>query len=203
MISGRCDPAFGAVGEAFAANFAEQGEVGAAVCVMVDGDVVVDLVGGWADQAARRPWLPTTMVDFYLPRHPEMEERARTRLSRMLTAVWAVVLLLLAILSRTGGHVVEIGLSIASVTWGEMLGAFLLGTLTRRATQNGTIVGMIIGVIVNLILWQQPGPFAVGHSWALPKVAFIWYVLIGAMITTTVGYIASLLLPQQERATAA
>ena len=31
----------------------------------------------------------TTMVDFYLPRHPEMEERARTRLSRILTAVWA------------------------------------------------------------------------------------------------------------------
>jgi hypothetical protein len=39
--------------------------------------------------------------------------------------------------------------------------------------------------------------------WALPKIAFIWYVLIGAMITTTVGYMASLLLPQQERATAA
>ncbi len=145
----------------------------------------------------------TTMVDFYLPRHPEMEERARTRLSRILTAVWAVVLLVLAILSRTGGHVVEIGLSIASVTWGEMLGAFLLGTLTRRATQNGTIFGMVVGLIVNLILWQQPGPFAAGHAWAIPKIAFIWYVLIGAMITTTVGYIASFLLPQQERATAA
>jgi SSS family transporter len=142
----------------------------------------------------------TTMVDFYLPRHPEMEERARTRLSRMLTAVWAVVLLVLAVLSRTGGHVVEIGLSIASVTWGEMLGAFLLGTLTRRATQTGTIVGMIIGLVVNLLLWQQPGPFAVGHMWALPKVAFIWYVLIGALITTTLGYLASLLLPKQEGA---
>jgi Na+/proline symporter len=112
-------------------------------------------------------------------------------------------LLLLAILSRTGGHVVEIGLSIASVTWGEMLGAFLLGTLTRRATQSGTIAGMIVGLIVNLILWQQPGPFAAGHAWAIPKIAFIWYVLIGAMITTTVGYMASLVLPQQERAIAA
>ena len=60
---------------------------------------------------------------------------------------------------------------------------------TRRATQNGTIFGMVVGLIVNLILWQQPGPFAVGHAWAIPKIAFIWYVLIGAMITTTVGYI--------------
>ncbi len=142
----------------------------------------------------------TTMVDFYLPRHPEMDERARTRLSRMLTAVWAVVLLVLAVLSRTGGHVVEIGLSIASVTWGEMLGAFLLGTLTRRANQTGTIIGMIIGLIVNLILWQQPGRFAIRPCLGLPKVAFIWYVLIGALITTSIGYLASLLLPKQERA---
>ena len=145
----------------------------------------------------------TTMVDFYLPRHPDMDERARTRLSRILTAVWAVILLVLAVLSRTGGHVVEIGLSIASVTWGEMLGAFLLGTLTRRANQRGTLIGMLIGLVINLVLWQQPGPFAAGHAWAIPKVAFIWYVLIGALITTTIGYIASIILPQREGATAA
>jgi CubicO group peptidase (beta-lactamase class C family) len=65
VISGRCDDAFGAVREAFATNFAERGEVGGAVCVIIGGEVVVDLVGGWADRLRRRPWLPTTMVDFY------------------------------------------------------------------------------------------------------------------------------------------
>jgi SSS family transporter len=145
----------------------------------------------------------TTMVDFYLPRHPAMDERARTRLSRILTAVWAAVLLLLAVISQTGGHVVEIGLSIASVTWGEMLGAFLLGTLTRRATQAGTIIGMIVGLIVNLSLWMLGGTFPAMHVPWMPKVAFIWYVLIGALITTTIGYFASLLLPQPERPTPA
>ena len=65
MISGPCREEFGAVREAFAANFAEQGEVGAAVCVIVDGEVVVDLVGGWADQLRQRPWQPSTMVNFY------------------------------------------------------------------------------------------------------------------------------------------
>lgn len=64
-ISGRCDSAFSAVQEAFAANFAERGEVGGAVCVIVDGDVVVDLVGGWADRAGQRPWQPETLVNFY------------------------------------------------------------------------------------------------------------------------------------------
>jgi len=64
-ISGWCDAAFAGVREAFAGNFAERGEVGAAVCVIVDGDVVVDLVGGWADEARERPWQPDTLVNFY------------------------------------------------------------------------------------------------------------------------------------------
>jgi CubicO group peptidase (beta-lactamase class C family) len=64
-IGGRCDPAFAAVADAFAENFAERGEVGAAVTVMVDGRTVVDLVGGWADEARRNPWRPDTIVDFY------------------------------------------------------------------------------------------------------------------------------------------
>ncbi len=51
--------------QAFAENFAERGEVGAAVCVIVGGTTVVDLVGGWADEARTRLWGPSTMVDFY------------------------------------------------------------------------------------------------------------------------------------------
>jgi CubicO group peptidase (beta-lactamase class C family) len=64
-ISGRCEAAFSSVRDAFAGNFAERGEVGGAVCVIVDGQVVVDLVGGWADQACTRPWQPDTVVNFY------------------------------------------------------------------------------------------------------------------------------------------
>jgi CubicO group peptidase (beta-lactamase class C family) len=64
-VAGWCDPRFAAVRQAFAANFAERGELGAAVCVLVDGEVVVDLVGGWVDEDRRRPWQPDTLVDFY------------------------------------------------------------------------------------------------------------------------------------------
>jgi CubicO group peptidase (beta-lactamase class C family) len=64
VVGGTCDPAFGAVREAFAANFG-RGEVGAACSVTVDGRVVVDLWGGWADLAARRPWARDTLVNAY------------------------------------------------------------------------------------------------------------------------------------------
>ena len=64
-VSGFCDPAFAAVRDAFAENFASRGEVGAAVCIVVDGRPVVDLVGGWADEQQTRPWEPDTLVNFY------------------------------------------------------------------------------------------------------------------------------------------
>ena len=51
--------------EEFTRNFVERGEVGAGVCVIVDGEVVVDLVGGWADEARERAWQSDTLVNFY------------------------------------------------------------------------------------------------------------------------------------------
>lgn len=56
QIQGACDPRFAAVREAFAENLAKRGDVGAAVCVYVDGQPVVDLWGGYADAARTRPW---------------------------------------------------------------------------------------------------------------------------------------------------
>jgi CubicO group peptidase (beta-lactamase class C family) len=64
-VAGTCDPRFGRVKEEFARNFAERDEVGAAVCVMIDGTTVVDLAGGWADQARHTAWELDTLVNFY------------------------------------------------------------------------------------------------------------------------------------------
>ena len=64
-VSGHCDARFAAVREEFALNFAERGEVGAAVCIVVDGATVVDLAGGWADPVAGTPWRHDTLVNFY------------------------------------------------------------------------------------------------------------------------------------------
>jgi CubicO group peptidase (beta-lactamase class C family) len=46
-------------------NFTDRGELGAALCVLVDGEVVVDLVGGWADAARTRVWTRDTLVNVY------------------------------------------------------------------------------------------------------------------------------------------
>ena len=63
-VAGTFDPRFRAVREAFIANF-DQGEIGAACAISIDGRVGVDVWGGWADADQSRPWQPDTLVNAY------------------------------------------------------------------------------------------------------------------------------------------
>ena len=65
LVSGTCERAFEGVRRVFERNFREQGEVGAAVSVVIDGRSVVELWGGHADQARTRPWQCDTLVNVY------------------------------------------------------------------------------------------------------------------------------------------
>jgi CubicO group peptidase (beta-lactamase class C family) len=64
-IGGDVDEGWGGVRDAFATNFAERAEVGAAVCVYRHGEKVVDLWGGVADPASGRPWAEDTIVTVF------------------------------------------------------------------------------------------------------------------------------------------
>ena len=154
----------------------------------------------------------TTVVDFYMHWRPAADDRERMLMSRSSTVVWALVLFAVAIYSvHAGGkgHVVEIGLSIASVAYGALLGVFLLGTLTKYATQTGAIVGMVVGFAFNLLLWLWPAQSGwtyttphVTRYIEIPKVAFTWYVFLGAVMTFVVGSAASWLFRGRRRAVA-
>jgi SSS family transporter len=140
--------------------------------------------------AALNSLTSTSIIDFWLRLYPGSSERTRMLLSRLGTIAWGLVLFCLALLSRRGGKVVELGLAIASVSYGALLGTFLLGVLTKRANQMGTAIGLTVGFFANLYIWQ-------GHAlvprFALPRaIPFPWYVPIGSLITFVIGYIASL-----------
>ena|SRR5579859_8172603 len=64
-VRGTCPPAFAAVREAFAANFAENLELGARFALAVEGEIVVDLMGGWADRAMTRPFAQDTLTQVF------------------------------------------------------------------------------------------------------------------------------------------
>src|SRR5690349_8759865 len=114
----------------------------------------------------------SSMMDFYVRLRPQSDERTRMRLSRLSTFFWALLLFGLAVLSlHKVGRVVEVGLQIASVAYGALLGVFLLGVLTRRANQNGAMFGMLCGFVTELYIWL------------VAPVPWTWYVAIGTVIT--------------------
>ncbi len=126
----------------------------------------------------------TTVVDFYSRWRPLASEANRVRVSRFTTVGWGLVLFGLAVLARHGGKVLEAGLSIASVAYGSLLGVFLLGVLTKRASEPAAMLGMLVGFLLNLYLW------------IFTRVPFTWYVALGSVATFITGYGMSLIWPQ-------
>jgi solute:Na+ symporter, SSS family len=126
----------------------------------------------------------SSMMDFYVYLRPHADERSQMRLSRVATFVWALLLFGLAVLSlHKAGRVVEVGLQIASVAYGALLGVFLLGVLTRKANQRGAMVGMLFGFCTELYLWRIHLPWT-------------WWVILGTAVTFIVGYGLSLATPE-------
>jgi solute:Na+ symporter, SSS family len=128
----------------------------------------------------------TTIVDFYARLRPHSSEKHRVQLSRIAVVGWAALLFGLALLARNGGKVLEMGLSIASVAYGALLGVFLLGVLTRTTTERGAMIGMVGGFALNLYLWLCTG------------ISFTWYVLMGSVTTFAIGYGASRVMHRNE-----
>ena len=70
-----------------------------------------------------------------------------------------------------------------------MLGVFLLGVLSTRASESGAIAGMLCGFGLNIYFWQ------------FTRIAFTWYVVFGSIATFLVGYGASRVFPGRGAAT--
>ena len=126
----------------------------------------------------------TTILDFFKPLAGSGRSDADLlRLSRWCTAAWGLVLIAIAIVAKDWGSVFTAGLSIASLVYGPMLGAFLLGVLTTRTSQAGAISGIGVSLLAMLIVKLTT------------NLAWTWYVVTGAVICVVVGYGVSLVLP--------
>ena len=101
------------------------------------------------------------------------------KVSRILTLAWCALLIAISLLARNWGSVLEVGLTITSVTIGSVLGIFALGTWSTRVRQTGGLVGMVSGLLVMVVI----------H--ASGTVAWPWYVLLGSSVTFAVGMLSA------------
>lgn len=126
----------------------------------------------------------STMIDLYKPHFGKTEDPARElKISRFLTIFWTIVLTIVAFLFiRVLQSVVELALGIASITYGGLLGTFLLGALFKKTDQKAAISGFTAGIVtmVSIIFI----PFVLDMQ---PLVHWTWYTFIGCAVTILVG----------------
>ena len=123
----------------------------------------------------------SVMLDLYLPLKKSVDEKKNLLLSKLLTIFWAVMLIFSAFLfMQSSRAVVELALSIASFTYGGLLGTFLLGLSNKRVKQNHAIAAFFSAIII------------ISFVIAFKIVAWTWFILIGVCVTLLVGNILSL-----------
>ncbi len=141
--------------------------------------------------AALNALASTTVMDFYKPLAARsgrvISDAHFLAVARRTTLVWAAVLVLVGLVARHWGSVLEAGLTIASILYGSLLGVFLLGLLTKRVQQTSAMIAMIAGLIVMIYIKQAT------------HIAFTWYVVIGTAATFATGWLASVALRESPQ----
>jgi solute:Na+ symporter, SSS family len=131
----------------------------------------------------------STMLDLYLPfSGNKKDDASQLRISRYITVMWAVMLIFSAVLFMNSPRaVVELALSIASFTYGGLLGTFLLGILVKKARQEDALAGFVAGIFIMITVIS------------LKLAAWTWFTLIGVLATLLIGGILSVLSNKEQK----
>ena len=123
----------------------------------------------------------TTVNDFYMRSvRVRPSEAALLRISKAATIGWGIAQIGVALLCQWMSRgVLDAGLAVLSLTSGPVLGAFLVGVLSRRATPGPMLAGMIAGIVTLMYVW-----------W-FNAVAWPWYAFIGVVVTSSVALAGS------------
>jgi Na+/proline symporter len=118
-----------------------------------------------------------TTYDLYLPLSGRSrEDPGLTKVGKRLTLAWSVVMIGGALLFRDEKTpAVALAISIASFTYGPLLGAFLLAIWDRRARERDAVIAMVLG------LCAMAAIIPLGH------VAWTWFVPLGTLLTFLSG----------------
>lgn len=122
----------------------------------------------------------TAVNDLYKPFRANRDDRHYLKISHVLTLVWGVVQIAVALLVRHRNRsALDQALSIASLINGPVLGVFLVGAFLRRVSEPPALIGMGASIISMLYIFLAT------------KIAWTWYVFLGSAITLVVAGLAS------------
>lgn len=120
-------------------------------------------------------------IDFY-KRHFKKEgtDAEYVRFGRVATFIWGMFACVVAIFSTNLGSLIEVVNKFGSFFYGSLLGVFVLAIVVKRARARGAFFGLLFGIAS---VW-----IASNYT----KVEFLWFNVIGCLVTVIAGYLISL-----------
>jgi Na+/proline symporter len=153
----------------------------------------------------------TAMIDFverlYYRRNADVasgaasnqQNRRDVLASRLTTLVLGLIGITASLQVSRLGSLLEISNKIINSFAGPILGIYLLGMFTRRATSLGVLVGGTVGAVITVATAFQAELTVLANSVlgtefdSKVAVSFLWPSTFGLFVTSTVGYLTSLL----------
>ena len=129
-----------------------------------------------------------TTIDFYRRLYrPEASDAQTVAVGRISTFVWGIFACIVAIFATNLGSLIEVVNKFGSFFYGSLLGVFVLAFVVRRANSRGAFFGLLFGI---------------ASVWIASKytnIEFLWFNVIGCLVTVLFGYLISLTVRNEEK----
>lgn len=122
-----------------------------------------------------------TTIDFYRRFYnPNGTDKQFVRMGKLSTFVWGIFACIVAVFATNLGSLIEVVNKFGSFFYGSLLGVFVLAFIVKRARPRGAFFGLLFGITS---VW-----IASNYT----KIEFLWFNVIGCLVTVAAGYLISL-----------
>lgn len=122
-----------------------------------------------------------TTIDFYRRLYrPEGTDPHLILVGRIATFIWGIFACIVAIFATNLGSLIEVVNRFGSFFYGSLLGVFVLAFAVRRANARGAFAGLLFGIS------------SVWVASLYTNIEFLWFNVIGCVVTVIAGYLVSL-----------
>ncbi|HBR56576.1 MAG TPA: sodium:solute symporter, partial [Blastocatellia bacterium] len=120
-------------------------------------------------------------IDFYRRYfNKDADQKHYVRFGRFATLIWGLFACVVAIYSTNLGSLIEVVNTFGSFFYGSLLGVFVLAVGIKRARARGAFFGLLFGIS------------SVWVTSVYTNIEFLWFNVVGCLVTVAAGYLISL-----------
>ncbi len=129
-----------------------------------------------------------TTIDFYRRLFKKDGTDAQyVRFGKFATLGWGIFACLVATQATQLGALIEVVNKFGSFFYGSLLGVFVLAFVVKRANSNGAFFGLLFGIAS---VWIASN---------FTEIEFLWFNVVGCLVTVAAGYLISLIFPTNSK----